>query len=157
MAFLGPQITARHALPRHIAWVSAAVILLFTLYILAPRSAGINVSSLSKGARPSSNTVPPGSSKGGEHQSRLRPDDNDRASNATLGFSKVFVIGLPERSDKHDAIALSSALTGFHVEWVDGVRGEDIPDKAIPFGITRERLWNTNLGSWRGHMNAVRR
>lgn len=78
-------------------------------------------------------------------------------ANGTLGFGKVFVVGLPERTDKRDALALTSALTGFNVEWVDGVRGESIADKAVPFRVDRKKLMETNLGSWRGHMNAVRR
>ncbi|POS79976.1 hypothetical protein DHEL01_v201618 [Diaporthe helianthi] len=84
------------------------------------------------------------------------PDIN-RVTNDTLGFSKIFVVGLPERTDKRDALALTAALTGFHVDFVDGVRGESIPDKAVPFGIDRHALMEANLGSWRGHMNAVRR
>ncbi|KAI1324870.1 hypothetical protein F5Y16DRAFT_379788 [Xylariaceae sp. FL0255] len=81
----------------------------------------------------------------------------DTASNNTLGFSKVFVIGLPERSDKRDAITLSSALTGFRVDFMDGVRGESIPDQAVPFRVDRHALMETNLGSWRGHMNVIRK
>ena len=76
--------------------------------------------------------------------------------NSTLGFEKVFAVGLPERSDKRDALALASRLTGFEIEWVDGVRGEEVPDKALPFGVDRVQLWENNLGSWRGHMNAIR-
>ncbi|KAI1873785.1 uncharacterized protein JN550_003054 [Neoarthrinium moseri] len=83
--------------------------------------------------------------------------DYSRVTNATLGFSNVFVVGLPERSDKRDALALTSALTGFQVEFVDGVKGESVPDKAVPFKADRQSLWENNLGSWRGHMNAVRR
>ncbi|RYP33889.1 hypothetical protein DL767_004516 [Monosporascus sp. MG133] len=60
--------------------------------------------------------------------------------------SKVFVVGLPKRSDKRNAMALTSSSTGFHADWGDGVNGEQISDKAVPFGIDRERLWNTNLG-----------
>ncbi|KAI0480504.1 hypothetical protein GGR56DRAFT_687682 [Xylariaceae sp. FL0804] len=86
-----------------------------------------------------------------------RLDLNNLTTNETLGFSKIFVVGLPERSDKRDALALTSALTGFHLDFVDGVRGETIPDKAVPFGVDRHSLWETNLGSWRGHMNAIRR
>ncbi|TGJ83237.1 hypothetical protein E0Z10_g5517 [Xylaria hypoxylon] len=82
---------------------------------------------------------------------------NDSVTNHTLGFSKIFAIGLPERTDKRDALALTSALTGFHVEFVDGVRGESIPDQAVPFRVDRKALLETNLGSWRGHMNVIRR
>lgn len=85
------------------------------------------------------------------------PADTKCLINETLGFSKVLVVGLPERSDKRDAMVLTSSLTGFHVEWVDGVRGEAVVDMALPFGVDRKKLWENNLGSWRGHMNAVRR
>jgi hypothetical protein len=76
--------------------------------------------------------------------------------NSTLGFEKIFAVGLPERSDKRDALALISSLTGFKIDWIDGARGEDVVDKAFPFGVDRVKLWENNLGSWRGHMNAVR-
>lgn len=94
---------------------------------------------------------------GKEYKGRSPPTELNRVTNDTLGFSKVFVVGLPERTDKRDALALTTALTGFHVDWVDGVRGETIPDKAVPFRIDRKLLMETNLGSWRGHMNAIRR
>lgn len=94
---------------------------------------------------------------GSEYKGRSSPAELNRVTNDTLGFEKIFVVGLPERSDKRDALALTAALTGFHVEWVDGVKGESIPDKAVPFGVDRHALMESNLGSWRGHMNAVRR
>lgn len=80
----------------------------------------------------------------------------DRVTNQTLGFEKVYVISLPERSDKRDALTLISSLLGFSIEWVDGVKGETVSDKAVPFGTDRKFLWESNLGSWRGHMNAIR-
>ena len=84
--------------------------------------------------------------------------DVGRVSNQTLGFSKVFVLGLPERTDKRDAITLASALTGFKVEFIDGIRGETVPNKALPFGIgDRAAFMESNIGSWRGHMNAIQR
>jgi hypothetical protein len=66
--------------------------------------------------------------------------------NGTLGFEKIFAIGLPERSDKRDALALTTSLTGFKIDWVDGVRGQSISDKALPFGVDRLKLQETNLG-----------
>ncbi|KAI1391603.1 glycosyltransferase family 25 protein [Hypoxylon trugodes] len=77
--------------------------------------------------------------------------------NGTLGFEKVFVIGLPERSDKRDALTLMSSLTGFKLSWIDGVLGKTVSDKALPFGWDRPTMSDSNLGSWRGHMNAMRR
>lgn len=41
-------------------------------------------------------------------------------------------MGLEERHDKRDAIALAASLTGFHVEFFKGVQGEDVLDKAKP-------------------------
>jgi hypothetical protein len=41
-------------------------------------------------------------------------------------------LGLKERSDKRDAMVLASSLTGFDVEFIDGVRGEEVVDKALP-------------------------
>ncbi|RYP44662.1 hypothetical protein DL768_008896 [Monosporascus sp. mg162] len=76
--------------------------------------------------------------------------------NATLGFEKVFAIGLPERSDKRDALSLMASITGFKLTWIDGVRGSSIPDKALPFGWDRKVMPDANLGSWRSHINAIR-
>lgn len=42
------------------------------------------------------------------------------------------MVGLKERYDRRDAIALQSTLTGFHVEYEDGMRGEDVVTKALP-------------------------
>ncbi|KAI0124057.1 family 25 glycosyltransferase [Xylariales sp. AK1849] len=70
---------------------------------------------------------------------------------------------MSERTDKRDALALTSDLTGFKVEWVDGLDGKNVVDKAIPFGLSRSKIQRTfrggnrSLGSWRAHMNAVRR
>ncbi|KAH7021516.1 uncharacterized protein B0I36DRAFT_377340 [Microdochium trichocladiopsis] len=82
----------------------------------------------------------------------------DALYNDTLGFTKVIAISLPERTDKRDALSLSSALTGFKITWQDGVKGETIPDKALPVGWNRKGgAKDTNVGSWRGHINAMRR
>ncbi|KAI0203563.1 hypothetical protein F4808DRAFT_467003 [Astrocystis sublimbata] len=91
------------------------------------------------------------------HHANDKPVENAALMNQTLGFSKIFAVGLPERTDKRDALALASALTGFRIEFLDGVKGESIPDRAVPPGVDRQSLMETNLGSWRGHMNAIRR
>jgi hypothetical protein len=41
--------------------------------------------------------------------------------NRTLGFERIFVISLPERSDKQDALAISARLTGLDLTFFDGV------------------------------------
>ncbi|ATZ56580.1 hypothetical protein BCIN_13g04170 [Botrytis cinerea B05.10] len=77
-----------------------------------------------------------------------------RASNATLGFEKVVVIGLRERSDKWDAMVLSASLTGFEVEFADGIKGDEVVDKAKP---PPGHFSNGGaMGPWRGHMNVIR-
>lgn len=47
-------------------------------------------------------------------------------------FESVMAVGLPERSDKRDALSLMAAMTGFKLTWVDGVLGSSIAEKAIP-------------------------
>ena len=145
MTFLSSKTAARRPLPRHVVIVSAAVvIIIITFLILTPRPSGLDLSSITRvvvddvSAPVSTPSATADPSRDEAYKTKLQPADIDRVSNSSLGFSKIFVVGLPERSDKRDAIALASALTGFHVEWADGVKGEDIPDKAIPFGIERE-------------------
>lgn len=135
--------------------VVAAAVVIFTVlscYLLSqPASAGLPLISFSSSSSSSSSSASTADS------SSLTPEDTDRVNNSTLGFGKVFVVGLPERTNQRDAIALTSSLTGFDVEWVDGVHGKDVPDHALPFGVDRAALTDSNLGSWRSHMNAVRR
>ncbi|KAH9904390.1 hypothetical protein F4778DRAFT_61133 [Xylariomycetidae sp. FL2044] len=92
-----------------------------------------------------------------KHHPGAPSGDLDPLLNGTLGFSRIFVVGLPERSDKRDAMTLTSALTGFRVEFSSGVRGETIVDKAVPFPQDRNLIGENALGSWRGHMDVIRR
>jgi len=51
---------------------------------------------------------------------------------------------------------LGAALSQLKINFVDGVRGEDVNEKAIPVPEDRNnRLKGPVLGSWRGHMNAI--
>ncbi|RYP05919.1 hypothetical protein DL764_003477 [Monosporascus ibericus] len=121
MRFLGPARAARHPLPRHIAIGRAVAILLSAFVLFAPNLSGIDLPLVIEGTPSSAGMI---FSDVTEHKSQPGPTDIDRVTNDALGFSRVFVVGLPERSDKRDAMALTSALTDFHVEWVDGVNGE---------------------------------
>ncbi|KAK4155737.1 glycosyltransferase [Chaetomidium leptoderma] len=76
--------------------------------------------------------------------------------NTTLGFEKIFVVGLPSRTDRRDGMVLQAALSHMDIEFIDGVAGKDIPDKAIPMAKGKERLKDASIGSWRAHMNAIR-
>jgi hypothetical protein len=102
-------------------------------------------------------------SSGGDHawvwaQATLKGswDDVEQVFNTTLGFEKVIALGLPERSDKRDALTLMSRLSGFSIEWVDGVKPADIPPKAVPYGIDTNKVGDNFLGGWRSHMNVIR-
>ncbi|TEA19046.1 Procollagen galactosyltransferase 1 [Colletotrichum sidae] len=75
--------------------------------------------------------------------------------NSTLGFEKIFVIGLPYRTDRRDGVLLQAALTNMDIEFVDGVPGKDVHDKAIPKTSDHDRLDDGAIGCWRGHMNAI--
>ncbi len=136
---------------------AAALIALCFLAFLASPSARLATRPVFLGGDGETAAFGGGRPYGRDYRGSSEPAEMNRAANATLGFGKIFVVGLAERTDKRDAIALTAALTGFDVEWVDGVRGQSVPDKALPFGVDRKKLAETNLGSWRAHMNAVRR
>ena len=86
------------------------------------------------------------------------PNDQDytRVANRTLGFEKIIALGLPERTDKRDALTLMAALSDIDIEWIAGVKPEDIPAKAVPYGIDVSKIEDNFLGSWRAHLNAIR-
>jgi hypothetical protein len=49
-----------------------------------------------------------------------------------------------------------SALNGVDVEYIDGVTGNQVPDRALPPPASHDILLSGNIGSWRGHLNAIR-
>jgi hypothetical protein len=53
-------------------------------------------------------------------------------------------------------MSLQAALSDMQLEFIDGVMGQDVPDKAVPMAKDKERLRDASIGSWRAHMNAVR-
>ncbi|KAK3682817.1 hypothetical protein B0T22DRAFT_295012 [Podospora appendiculata] len=77
--------------------------------------------------------------------------------NATLGFQQVFVINLPARTDRRDAMTLATALTNIDVTWIDGVSGDEISDKVLPADSSGKAISKGNKGSWRAHMNALQK
>lgn len=82
-------------------------------------------------------------------------DLHDDILNSTLGFEKLYVINLPERTDHRDALTLVGASTGLNFTFVDGIYGESIPDKALPPGRDGPASMKYR-GSWRAHMNTIR-
>ncbi|RDW82818.1 hypothetical protein BP6252_03930 [Coleophoma cylindrospora] len=69
--------------------------------------------------------------------------------NATLGFQKIYVLSMPSRTDKRDALILSAHLTGIDLEFVDGVKPEEVSEKAVPLRWSKGT--GGTLGCWRGH------
>ena len=47
-------------------------------------------------------------------------------------FEKIFVLSMPERHDKRDALSLSASLSNIDFEWIDGVDGSSISRKSRP-------------------------
>jgi GR25 family glycosyltransferase involved in LPS biosynthesis len=88
-------------------------------------------------------------------ESTTDPSHLAAIANSTLGFQSVFAINFAARTDKKDTITLTSALTGFDVEWLLAVAAEDVSTKAAP------PTWNHSLqspgalGCWRAHMDAM--
>lgn len=78
------------------------------------------------------------------------------ASNSTLGFAKIAVLSMPDRTDKRDTLALAASITGIDVEWEDGVDGSKVNPKAIPDSWAREQS-NGTYGCWRAHMNVLQK
>ena len=52
-------------------------------------------------------------------------------------------------------MTLQAGVSDVGIEFVDGVKGDSIPDSAIPSSPDHARLLPGTLGSWRAHMNAV--
>ncbi|KAI1456809.1 glycosyltransferase family 25 protein [Annulohypoxylon moriforme] len=80
---------------------------------------------------------------------------NEDVLNKTLGaqFSKIFVINLPSRTDRRDAMALAGAVSNLSFTWIDGVSGDQVTDLTAPF--SHEVRSPGSKGSWRSHMNAL--
>lgn len=103
-----------------------------------------------------SNSIP--SKQENRVPSRAEPAEvqGNPVHNETLGFQKIFVINLPERTDKRDALSLVSALTNIKLTWTSAIRGSNVPDKALPLGVDRKGWRDGGIGSWRSQMNVIR-
>lgn len=53
-----------------------------------------------------------------------------------LQFEKIFVISLPDRTDKQDTISLQARLSNISFDFVTGIDGSKIPAKALPYACT---------------------
>ncbi|KAL9111811.1 MAG: hypothetical protein Q9227_003870 [Pyrenula ochraceoflavens] len=75
--------------------------------------------------------------------------------NATLGFGNIFAVSLAERTDRRDAMLLMGTMTGLDIEFIDGVKTEDVPEKALPYPAEKKHFSGGDVGSWRAHLNAL--
>ncbi|OOQ90679.1 hypothetical protein PEBR_03211 [Penicillium brasilianum] len=88
-----------------------------------------------------------------EHQSQESIQD---IMNATLGFNKVLAINIPSRTDKRDQLVLGSSLTGFVIDFIDGVDAKGINPKTYPYNWNQEHS-ATEYACLRAHLNAAQR
>ncbi|OLL23566.1 Procollagen galactosyltransferase 1-B, partial [Neolecta irregularis DAH-3] len=51
--------------------------------------------------------------------------------NGTLGFGQIYCTNLPHRTDRRDAMQLNSIMSGISVEFIDGVYGDKIDNRAL--------------------------
>jgi hypothetical protein len=72
-------------------------------------------------------------------------------------FQKIFVLNLPFRTDRRDAMSLSAAISNIKLEFVDGVTGDSIKHSAYPPPEENLKLLPGIRGSWRTHMNALQK
>lgn len=71
-------------------------------------------------------------------------------------FQEIFVVNLPERTDRRDAMTLIGAASGLRLTFADGVHGDDVLEKTVP-GSRPRKLSAGKLGSWRAHMDVLQR
>lgn len=52
-------------------------------------------------------------------------------------------------------MVLAAALSDIEFEFLDGVDGASVPDKAINQASSSKRPSDPTVGAWRGHLNAI--
>ncbi|KAJ9257625.1 CAZyme family GT25 [Paecilomyces variotii] len=97
---------------------------------------------------PSARPTLRGGSAGRSHLSAIK--------NETLGVQKIFVVNLPSRPDKRDAIVLGSSIIGFHIDWIDGVTPDQLNPKSYPYNWNPEHK-PSEYAARRAHVNAMQR
>ncbi|KAF2866924.1 hypothetical protein BDV95DRAFT_611216 [Massariosphaeria phaeospora] len=77
-------------------------------------------------------------------------------ANATLGFQSLLILSLPTRPDRLSSLTLAASTSNLHTTLIAGINGSSIHESAFPPGNHRA-LPVGNRGSWRAHLDAVRR
>ena len=85
----------------------------------------------------------------------LSPNSVQAIRNNTLGFGDVYIIHMPDRTDKLDSIRLITSITNISYKIIPGVDGLAMPHVAWP-GFYKEGGKAAGItGCWRAHMNAA--
>ncbi|TAQ89233.1 hypothetical protein B7494_g2461 [Chlorociboria aeruginascens] len=96
-----------------------------------------------------------GKEKNHGQEDAVKRDLVEDVYNSTFGFDKIYVVSLASRTDRRDSMVLSAALSNINVDFIDGVKGEDMNEKAMPPGDKWKEMSKSQLGSWRAHINAL--
>lgn len=78
-------------------------------------------------------------------------------ANRTLGFQKIYAIGLSDRSDRRDSIELAADVTNLQLTWINGVSPINMDPKTIPPTYKMPAVLPGVTGCWRSHMNVIRK
>ncbi|KAI0487553.1 hypothetical protein F4859DRAFT_260912 [Xylaria cf. heliscus] len=92
--------------------------------------------------------------------------DGEGVLNSTLGFAEIFVINLPERRDRRDAMTVAGAVSNLSFTFLDGLTGDSVPGSLLAEkkkNADQERTGTGSShaasagarGSWYSHMNAM--
>ncbi|OAP54916.1 hypothetical protein AYL99_10616 [Fonsecaea erecta] len=81
----------------------------------------------------------------------------DHVYNTTLGFQRIFAINLPQRTDKRDLNTIAASFAGFQVDYLPGVKVEEVIEKAAPWNWDYDVQTPGALGCWRAHMNVLQK
>jgi hypothetical protein len=88
----------------------------------------------------------------------LNPHHHDKLiANGTLGFEKIYAIGLSDRSDRRDSLELAADVTNLQLTWMDGVLSSLMNQKTIPPTYKLPAVLPGVIGCWRSHMNVIRK
>ena len=102
---------------------------------------------------PSSSNPSPSTTSNLDHV--LSPNSVQAIRNNTLGFGDVYIIHMPDRTDKLDSIRLITSFTNISYKIIPGVDGLAMPHVAWP-GFYKEGGKAAGItGCWRAHMNAA--
>ena len=73
--------------------------------------------------------------------------------NETLGFGNVYVINMPKRMDKLDAMKLTASLTGFKFEVIEAIDGSKVSPKVLSTDFPESDTHDGQIGCWRSHLS----